>query len=89
MPEQKRVTIVHADGREYSILPRDFDRATVHPRGVGSYADQGFRIVAHEDGSPYEGPKTKREIEQAAEQRLTARTDSKPAQRAEGKGRAG
>lgn len=86
MPDEKRVTIVHADGREYSILPADFTnpRVSVDKR---SYADQGFRIVDHVDGTPYDGPKTKREIEQIAEERQAAReakaaekpADDKPA----------
>ncbi len=84
MPEQKRVTIAHADGREYSIRPADFTNPRVSPEKQ-SYADQGFRIVAHVDGTPYEGPKTKREIERAAEERQAAREErgaDKPAAKA-------
>lgn len=93
MPETKRVNIAHLDGREYSILPADFTNPKLS-RDKRSYADQGFEIVAHVDGTPYVGPRTKREIEQAAESRQAAReaqvatkaTDT-PAAKAEAKGK--
>lgn len=72
MPEQQRVNIAHRDGREYSIRPADFTNARVSPEGK-SYAEQGFRIVGHVDGTPYDGPATQREIDQAAEERRAAR----------------
>lgn len=83
---QKRVNIVHRDGREYSIEPKDFTRANLHPDGVGSYADQGFRIVNHVDGTAYDGPKTKREIEKLSEERAAARQE-KPDEKPTGKGK--
>lgn len=78
MPEQKRVLITHADGREYSIPERAFTDARLHPRGAGSYADQGFAIASYEDGTPYDGPKTKRAIDKAAEEKA-ARRQATPA----------
>lgn len=48
----KRVRIVHPDGREFGIDPSAFTRADLHP-SERSYADAGFSIVGHEDGSPY------------------------------------
>lgn len=87
MPNSKRVLITHADGREYTILPADFTNPRVSPDRQ-SYADRGFRIASYADGTPFEGPATKREIEQAAEVRAAAReakADSKPAGKAEGK----
>lgn len=72
MADQKRVMIVHPDGREYSILPADFTNSRVSD-DKQSYADQGFRIASYADQTPYEGPSTKREIEQAAQARVVAR----------------
>lgn len=86
MPEPQRVLIVHADGREYTVLPSDFTNPIVST-DKNSYADQGFRVVSYADGTSYGGPKTKREIEQAAEDRATVRaervaaqSDSKPSE---------
>lgn len=54
------IRIVHPDGREYAVLPADFER------GIdGDY--QGFRAVAYESGEPYQGPKTAAAIAKAAE----------------------
>lgn len=56
----ERVIIEHRDGRNYAVLPADFER------GIdGDY--QGFHITAYEDGRPYEGPKTAAAIRKAAE----------------------
>lgn len=73
MPDTRMVRIYHRDGREGAILPADFTRKNLHPDDK-SYAEQGFRIDRYEDGSVYDGPKSQREIEKAAEQRQTART---------------
>ena len=51
----KRVRIVHPDGREYGIDPSAFTRTDLRSGGR-SFADDGFQIVGHEDGSPYEPP---------------------------------
>jgi hypothetical protein len=90
MADTKRVLITHADGREYTILPADFTNPRVSP-DRRSYADRGFRIAAYADGTPYDGPKSKREIEKAAEQRQAARQErasEKTAPKAEAKGKA-
>lgn len=72
----KRVRIAHPDGREYGIEPSAFTRADLHPSGR-SYADAGFSIVGHEDGSPYvpdlPGPPR---IVQPARTGRAARTDA-------------
>jgi hypothetical protein len=70
MPE-KRVTIVHPDGREYSILPEHFTTKQVSPEG--SYAERGFEIVGYANGEPYPGPKSLAEIEAAAAERQAER----------------
>lgn len=72
MPDEKHVLIAHDDGREYGIRLADFTNPKVSPDRQ-TYADQGFRIVSYEEGTPYEGPKTKREIERAAQERQAAR----------------
>lgn len=74
----KRVKIVHPDGREYGIPAAAFSDKRLSPEG--SYAERGFEIVSHEDGTPFEGPKSKREIEAAAAERQAARED-KPAEK--------
>lgn len=75
MPDQKRRVIIrHPDGREYSVLPRDFTVKDVSPERE-SYAEQGFRIVSYIGGAEYDGPKTAHEIEKAAEERAAARAE--------------
>lgn len=75
MPDPKRVTIRHPkDGREYSIESSDFTNPGVHPEKV-SYAAQGFEIVAHVDGTAYDGPKSQREIDKIVEARQAAREE--------------
>lgn len=71
MPD-KYVTIVHADGREFSILPKNFTSPRTSPDRE-SYAARGFRIVGYTDGTPYDGPTSQREIDRAAEARQAAR----------------
>jgi hypothetical protein len=67
MADTRMVIIRHPQtGHEYAIEPKDFTRKNVHPDRK-SYADIGFVIDRYEDGSEYAGPKSKREIEQAAE----------------------
>ena len=61
---EKRVTIRHEDGREYSIEPQKFRDEQISRQG--SYAKRGFRIVSYVDGTPYDGPKTLAEIEAVA-----------------------
>jgi hypothetical protein len=88
MPD-KYVTIVHADGREFSVLPKDFTSPRTSPDRE-SYAERGFKIVGYTDGTPYDGPTSQREIDRAAEERQAAReaqaataskADDKPAAR--------
>ncbi len=62
---EKRVTIRHTDGREYSIEPKAFTDPKLSP-DKKSYADRGFEIVSYVDGSPYDGLKSLAEIEAAA-----------------------
>lgn len=81
------VNIRHKDGREFAILPADFTKPSLHPKDVGSYADQGFVIERFEDGSEYAGPTSKREIEKATEERAAAREAKAPAAKAEAKGK--
>lgn len=45
------VKIAHRDGREYAVLPADFEKGA-----EGDY--HGFRITGYESGEKYEGPKT-------------------------------
>lgn len=80
---ERFVRIVHKDGREYAIQPKDFDVKNVSPEGE-SYADQGYRIVAWEDGTEYDGPKSRREIDAAKEERAAQRAE-RQAQRDEPK----
>jgi len=49
-----QVRIAHKDGREYEVSVADYHRAKVD--GDKTYEDQGFKIVANADGSPYEAP---------------------------------
>jgi hypothetical protein len=42
--------IEHKDGRQYAVSAADFRK---------QYADQGFKAVRYEDGSPYEPPAEK------------------------------
>lgn len=65
------VIIKHRDGREFAIRPSDFTKGNTDPGGE-SYAERGFRIDRWEDGTPYDGPKTAREIERQHEQRVEA-----------------
>jgi hypothetical protein len=52
---QERIVIVHPDGRNAAVLPKDFEA------GIdGDY--KGFKATAYESGEPYEGPKTARTI---------------------------
>jgi hypothetical protein len=53
---ERYVIIRHKDGREYAILPADFDTKNVSPDGE-SYEAQGFKIVSYQDGEKYEAPK--------------------------------
>lgn len=87
----RMVNISHKDGREFAILPADFTKVNIHPKDVGSYADQGFVIERYEDGSEYAGPKSKREIQKQQEERAAAREAKAPAPaaKAEPKGKAG
>lgn len=73
----RMVIIKHSDGREGAVLPKDFTRKNLHPEGMGSYADQGYVIDRYEDGTPYDGPKSKREIDKAAESKQAAKTADK------------
>lgn len=74
MPDTRMVIIRHpSTGQEAAILPADFTRKNAHPRGAGSYAEQGYMIDRYEDGSAFEGPKSQREIDKAAEERAAAR----------------
>ncbi len=43
--------ISHSDGRQYAVTAADF-------RKGADDEFKGFRVDGHEDGSPYEGPKT-------------------------------
>ena len=85
----KRVFIAHPDGREYSIEPTAFTDPRFSSQKK-SYADQGFRIVSYDDGSPYDGSKTKAEIEAAAAPQVSARNvqPAKPAAVAAERGKA-
>lgn len=82
MPD-KMVRIVHPDGREGAILPRDFTVKNVSPDGK-SYAEQGFVIDRYETGEPYDGPTSRREIDKAAEERSAVREAAKPAAKSRG-----
>ena len=75
----RMVRIVHRDGREAAIEPKDFTRKNVHPDGK-TYAEQGFRIDRYEDGAEYDGPKSQREIDKSAEERQAARTEKPKAE---------
>jgi hypothetical protein len=44
---EQRVIIRHSDGREYAVLPADYERGK-----DGDY--KGFKITSNEDGTPYE-----------------------------------
>lgn len=77
MADTRMVRIHHPDGREGAILPADFTKPSLHPKGMGSYADQGYVIDRYEDGSEYQGPKSKREIDKAAEEKQAARESAK------------
>lgn len=68
MADDRMVNIRHPKtGREFAILPKAFTRANVFPEGVGSYAEQGYEIDRYEDGSEYDGPKSQKELDKAAE----------------------
>lgn len=55
------VKIAHRDGREFAVLPSDFEKGA-----EGDY--HGFRITGWENGDKYEGPKTAAAIAKADEQ---------------------
>lgn len=84
----RMVRIAHPDGREGAIAPGDFTKKNLHAEGMGSYSDQGYIIGTYEDGGAYDGPKSKREIDKAAEAKQAAKEAAKPAPAAE-KGKAG
>jgi hypothetical protein len=91
MADERRVTIVHPQtGVEFSILPKDFTNPRVSADRQ-SYADQGFHITRYVTGEPYEGPKTKREVEREAEAKQAAHQQAPAAKtaetKAEGKGK--
>ena len=73
MPDTRMVIIRNpAAGQEGAILPRDFTIRNRYADGK-SYAEQGWVIERYEDGSPFGGPKSQREIEQASAARQPAR----------------
>lgn len=88
MPDNRMVNIRNPKTNvEYAILPADFTKKNIHPDGVGSYAEQGFVIDRYEDGSEYDGPKSKREIDRAAAEKQSAKDAPKAPAKAEGKGK--
>ena len=62
-----RVVIAHPDGREYSVTEAGF-------RGL--YAEQGFKVVRNEDGTPYEGASGSSDEDKAAQRRERSRISS-------------
>lgn len=54
----RMVHIEDKDGRRYGILPNDFNH--VKDDEGKTFAERGFKIVAWEDGEPYEPPAAKK-----------------------------
>jgi len=67
--------ISHVDGRAYAVSAADF-------RKGADDEYKGFHVDGHEDGSPYDGPKTAAAVVRAQD---AATSDHKPASAAKDK----
>ncbi len=63
------LVISHPDGRNYAVSAADF-------RKGADDEYKGFRVDGHEDGSPYDGPKTAAAVVKAHD---APTSDHKPA----------
>lgn len=89
----EKLVPLYKDGRllDLAVTPADFRSAklarkdgspegSTRPADFETYAEAGYRLGdRYEDGSEYDGPKTKAQFERAAEERKAARAEAQKA----------